>query len=105
MNILDTVIKRLDSFSLLETDWDQDGAEIIDTNVINTAKEFLKALYSQKELLYHPEVDPCCNGTIDILWHTDNHQLLINIKKDCKTIGYYGENKKKQYQHQRHNRY
>ena len=93
MNTLNTILDKLDLFATLQKDWDDDGAEIIESDVINTAKEFLKTLYKQKEPIYHPEVDPCCNGTIDISWHTENQQILINIKKGGKTIGYYGENK------------
>lgn len=93
MSTLNELFKRLEIFSTLEKDWDDDGAETINSNVINTVKEFLTTLYNQTTLLYHPEINPCPDGSIDMSWHTDNQQLLINFKKDGETIGYYGENK------------
>jgi hypothetical protein len=70
----------------LEDDWDNMGAVTISSELYEKAISFLLmyAIYIYKDdnktVVQAPEINPCCNGTIDFSWSTLGARMLINIK-------------------------
>lgn len=82
----------------LEADWDQEGALQIDQEIYAASVDFLRAYYNHiKATSYSiqlPEINPCPDGTVDLEWHTEHAQLLINFRRDKEgaiTAFYYGD--------------
>jgi len=70
----------------LENDWDNLGAVPISKELYKKAISFL-LMYTifiykddNKTVLQSPEINPCCNGSIDLSWSTVGARMLINVK-------------------------
>lgn len=69
----------------LEEDWNDDGALRIDKQTWITAckaiVEYSKAVWECHSVVIPlPEMNPCPDGSIDLVWRKPNVRLLINIK-------------------------
>lgn len=84
----------------LEADWDDEGAPPIDKNTLIRAIHFVMdysswLFYEQGIILSPPQILPGADGSIDILWRTNNYRMLVNIPLDAnKQAEYYGDDKK-----------
>ena len=82
----------------LEDDWDGEGSPGYEEDTwLRAIKGLLKAapLYFQTQvgILRVPTIYNGPEGSIDILWETADHRLLINVPKDTgKPASYYGYN-------------
>ena len=80
-----------------EDDWDEEGSPGYEEAMWQRGAGFLKdnALRLWEEYgacVEAPRVLPGPNGSIDIHWHTGDHELLINIPADrSKLAPYYGD--------------
>lgn len=99
INPLENLIENAKSILNLPFDWNDEGALTIDETTFNNSTSFLKQYvnfisnYLNTEIKL-PEINPCPDGSIDLEWHTDNAQLLINIRQDKEgnyTAFYYGD--------------
>ena len=84
---LENLIKKANRILELKFDWDDDGAEPIDSKLFGTTITFLRDYYyyllkNFNNQISLPEISPCPDGSIDLDWHTPNAQLLINISKN-----------------------
>jgi len=88
----------------LEDDWDNMGAIPISAELYESAINFLLmyAIYIYKDdnktVIQSPEINPCCNGSIDFSWSTSGARMLINVKKKGEEFmatfyGYHNSNK------------
>ena len=82
----------------LPEDWDGFGAENIVKETWENMANFLAnytiyILNNFSIIIQSPEINPCTNGSIDLVWHTKNARLLINVKKRGSTTyaSYYGD--------------
>lgn len=70
----------------LENDWDNMGGIPISSDLYSKAIDFLLmyAIYIYKDdnktVIQSPEINPCCNGSIDFSWSTTGARMLVNIK-------------------------
>lgn len=68
----------------LEDDWDDEGAVSISIDTFDKAINFIKEysislLENHKLILVAPTISPVGNGSIDVLWQTQDNSLLVNI--------------------------
>jgi hypothetical protein len=70
----------------LPVGWDGENALPITNEIDTKAIDFIKANCVNHML---PDINPCCDNTIDLSWRTENVRLLINIASD--KISYYGD--------------
>lgn len=82
----------------LEDDWDDEGSKGYQPLVWERVVIFLirlseKALDSFNIVLDAPRIYQGPEGSIDLLWHTDNYHLLVNFPEDENSPGsFYGDN-------------
>ena len=79
-------------------DWDQLGAVKIEEETWNAAANFLVdysiyILDNFSSIIQAPEINPCADGSIDLVWRTKSARLLLNIKPAGSKIfaSYYGD--------------
>ncbi len=82
----------------LEEDWNGDNAERILPETWRKAAVFLMnyskyILENFSTIIKSPEINPCMNGSIDLVWRTKAARLLINVKPAGNPIiaSYYGD--------------
>jgi len=75
----------------LEDDWDSQGAVRISPKTFNNACNLLidyskKVLSTYKISINVPHINPCNNGSIDLVWKNEKARLLINVKSNNEKI-------------------
>lgn len=89
-----SLVERLKSFKSLNAGWDSYGAKPIEWSVINRAIEFVcHVLYDidsqNKDVVPHPFIAPCSDGSIQFEWSTCYKELTLSIpEKETKPIEY-----------------
>nr|WP_315396828.1 hypothetical protein [uncultured Sphingobacterium sp.] len=96
LNYLTKVFKKSEYILALETDWDDNEAisySVDDwSKSINFLIQFSEAIYHKfNKKIESPEIYHGPNGSIDILWESDNFKLLLNILHDD-SVTFYGSN-------------
>jgi hypothetical protein len=82
----------------LEDDWDAEGSRSYQPLVWERVAIFLikfyeKALESFNLILDTPRIYQAHEGSIDVLWHNDKYQLLVNFPEDENSpASFYGDN-------------
>jgi len=95
---LNQIIIKSKNLSDLPEDWDTFGALQINVKTWEKMSHFLidYSLYvfnNYNATIQMPAINPCPNGSIDLVWRTKKVRLLVNIKPyNSKIIGsYYGD--------------
>lgn len=83
---IEEAIQEAQHITGLTNNWDEDGAQQISKETLDTAATFLKSYADYLSLTYNveidaPEINPVKNGSIDLEWHTQGAQMLINIRR------------------------
>ncbi len=89
-------VKHSEQILELKDDWDTEGSkgykEETWKNAINFLIDYATQVYNRhKQLIDIPKIYPGANGSIDILWETNEYRLLINITESDNYATYYGD--------------
>jgi hypothetical protein len=77
----------------LEKDWDEDGALAISEIAFNNALLFLHVLFKKSgNLILAPDINPVCNGGVDIAWRNKNGFRLLLHFTPKNTVSWFGDN-------------
>ena len=82
-----------------KNDWIENGYREISKNIWNKTNYFIKKLLIpivifRQEKTKNPEILPCSNGSIDLLWNDGDFELLINISQENNKVQISGESYK-----------
>lgn len=81
---IETAIQEAAYITDLPDNWDEEGAKQISLQTFTAAASFLREysryLSTLGKSLTPPEINPCCDSTIDLSWRTEQARMLINIR-------------------------
>ncbi len=92
-----TIEKATHRILSLADNWDGEGSEPYEAATFERAAEFLTSNATRLWNMYStvmdiPKILPGPNGSIDIHWEVDDHELLVTIPPDpADPITYYGD--------------
>src|SRR5437660_1662213 len=81
----DAVCARLDDLAGLPANWDSYGAPVIDRNILEAARRFIRSL--PENLAPCPLVVPMSGGNLQLEWHRGSKILELEFE-DTATIRY-----------------
>nr|MDO8116239.1 hypothetical protein [Candidatus Sigynarchaeota archaeon] len=81
---IDAAIQKI---SLLEDDWDGEGAGKFQDSVLSRVADFVKQLairawQVKQRVINPPSILACPDGSVDIQWRTREFDLLVNVPGD-----------------------
>jgi hypothetical protein len=81
---MDKAIERSNTLGRLKEGWDDESALPIKWGTLQKAHAFLRfAEYHDLEIPV-PDINPVCDGSVDLEWHTEACHVLINFPEDDK---------------------
>jgi hypothetical protein len=91
---IEIAIKDANYIVSLEDDWDSDGAIKIPSQIFNRAINFvidysISVFTNYNLVLVAPIISPVKDGSIDLLWETNENSLLVNIKNSFANDAFY----------------
>lgn len=95
---LEQAISEASAILSLQQDWDDNGAAPVDHLSWESAVSFLRSMdrslraLAPSSQLVAPEISPCPDGSVDMLWDSERFKLLINFHRDDPP-DIYGESK------------
>lgn len=92
-NVSATIQDQYHSLRSLGENWDGSGALAPAPANVDNACHFLldafQTLQKEKVFLTTPEMNACPDGSVDVVWRTQNAFMLINFRNPDEQIAYY----------------
>ena len=93
---LDQEIKRAcEAILSLEDNWDGEGSsaysQVTWERAINFLRVHVNAMFEESGRVIIPKILPGPDGSIDLHWHTEDLELLVNVPLNDGPVSFYGD--------------
>jgi hypothetical protein len=77
---LDGAIQQMETFGVLDADWDSYGAHVVQSDAVLQALRLLAVVFNAREDIADPMIVPTSEGGVQLEWDRDDVHLELEVK-------------------------